>query len=98
MGLLSEILKKTNRNTLWPKTKPGKERPLNTNQLKQILEKMGLEEGYKILTEREKQIIYAYYLEGYKDEEIAAFYGINQQNVNRQRKRGIAKLKIIKSF
>jgi len=54
---------------------------------------MGLEEGYKILTEREKQIIYAYYLEGYKDEEIATFYGINQQNVNRQRKRRIKKLK-----
>jgi RNA polymerase sigma factor (sigma-70 family) len=59
---------------------------------------MGLEEGYHLLTEREKQIIYAYYLEGYKDEEIATFYGINQQNVNRQRKRGITKLKRIKSF
>ena len=42
----------------------------------------------------EKKIISLYYLEGYKDEEIARLYGINRQNVNRQRKRGISKLKI----
>ena len=68
------------------------------NKLENILEKNNLEEGYKFLTEREKRVITLYYLEGYNDEEIATFYGINQQNVNRQRKRGIAKLKIIKSF
>ena len=68
------------------------------NKLENILEKNNLEEGYKFLTEREKRVIALYYLEGYTDEEIATFYGINQQNVNRQRKRGIAKLKIIKSF
>ena len=90
---LFKIPKTTNRNTLWPKTKPGKEMPLNTNQLKQILEKMGLEEGYKILTEREKQIICSYYLEGYKDEEIAVFYGVTQQVINRLRRKGSAKLK-----
>jgi RNA polymerase sigma factor (sigma-70 family) len=67
--------------------------PLNTNQLKQILEKMGLEEGYKILTEREKQIIYSYYLEGYTDEEIARLYGVCQQVINRLRRKGIVKLK-----
>ncbi|MHC2994886.1 MAG: sigma-70 family RNA polymerase sigma factor [Candidatus Atribacteria bacterium] len=64
------------------------------NTLKDILEKIDLEEGYKLLTEREKKIINLYYLEGYKDEEIAKLYGINRQNVNRQRKRGISKLKI----
>ena len=68
------------------------------SKLENVLEKNNLEEGYKFLTEREKRVITLYYLEGYNDEEIATFYGINQQNVNRQRKRGIAKLKIIKSF
>lgn len=64
------------------------------NALKDILEKIDLVEGYKRLTKREKKIITLYYLEGYKDEEIAKLYGINRQNVNRQRKRGISKLKI----
>ena len=62
--------------------------------LKNILQQIDLEEGYERLTEREKKIISLYYLEGYKDEEIAKLYGINRQNVNRQRKRGISKLKI----
>ena len=64
------------------------------NTLENILQKNDLEKGYQLLTKREKKIISLYYLEGYKDEEIAKFYGINRQNVNRQRKRGIAKLKI----
>ena len=68
------------------------------SKLENILQKNNLEEGYQLLTEREKKIISLYYLEGYTDEEIATFYGINQQNVNRQRKRGIVKLKIIKFF
>ena len=62
--------------------------------LKTILLENNLEEGLKLLTQREKKIISLYYLEGYKDEEIARLYGINRQNVNRQRKRGISKLKI----
>ena len=62
--------------------------------LKTILLENNLEEGLKLLTQREKEIISLYYLEGYKDEEIARLYGINRQNVNRQRKRGISKLKI----
>ena len=66
--------------------------------LKNILQQIDLEEGYKLLTEREKKIINLYYLEGYKDEEIAKIYGVCQQNINRQRKRGIAKLKIIIFF
>ena len=68
------------------------------NALKDILEKIDLEEGYERLTKREKKIISLYYLEGYKDEEIAKIYGVCKQNINRQRKRGIAKLKIIIFF
>lgn len=68
------------------------------NALKDALEKIDLEEGYERLTKREKKIISLYYLEGYKDEEIAKIYGVCQQNINRQRKRGIAKLKIIIFF
>ena len=63
-------------------------------RLENILIGMDLKEGYTRLTKREKCIINLYYLEGYKDEEIATLYGINRQNVNRQRKRGISKLKI----
>ena len=66
--------------------------------LKTILLENNLEEGLKLLTQREKKIISLYYLEGYKDEEIARLYGINRQNVNRQRKRGISKLKIFYFF
>ena len=62
--------------------------------LENILQEVDLKEGYKRLTKREREIISLYYLEGYKDEEIAKLYGINRQNVNRQRKRGITKLKI----
>jgi len=65
------------------------------SRLENILEKNNLEKCYNLLTEREIKIITLYYLEGYKDEEIAKIYGINRQNVNRQRKRGIAKLKIL---
>ena len=64
------------------------------DRLKNILIEIDLEEGYERLTQREKKVINLYYLEGYKDEEIARLYGINRQNVNRQRKRGISKLKI----
>jgi len=64
------------------------------NKLENVLIKIDLEKGYKLLTKREKNIIILYYLEGYKDEEIAKLYGINRQNVNRQRNRGISKLKI----
>lgn len=64
------------------------------DRLENILINIDLEKGYERLTQREKNIIILYYLEGYKDEEIAKFYGINRQNINRQRKRGISKLKI----
>ena len=64
------------------------------SKLENTLIGMDLKEGYTHLTKRERKIIHLYYLEGYKDEEIARLYGINRQNVNRQRKRGISKLKI----
>ena len=64
------------------------------DRLENILGEVDLEKGYKRLTKRERKVIILYYLEGYKDEEIAKLYGINRQNVNRQRKRGISKLKI----
>ena len=62
------------------------------SKLENILEKNNLEEGYKLLTKREKSIISLYYLKGYKDEEIALFYGITQQAVNKSRKKGLNKL------
>ncbi len=65
------------------------------NKLENVLIKIDLEKGYKLLTKREKNIIILYYLEGYKDEEIATFYGLTQQAINYIRKKGINKLKII---
>ncbi|PIW12462.1 MAG: hypothetical protein COZ07_08880 [Candidatus Infernicultor aquiphilus] len=64
-----------------------------TNKLENILEKNNLEEGYKFLTEREKKVISLYYLEGYKDEEIAFYYGVTRQNIFKIRKKGLTKLK-----
>jgi len=65
------------------------------DRLENILGEVGMERNYERLTQRERNIISLYYLAGYKDEEIARLYGINRQNVNRQRKRGISKLKIL---
>ena len=62
-------------------------------RLEDILQKNNLEEGYKLLTEREKKIITLYYLEGYKDEEIAFYYGVTRQNIFKIRKNGLTKLK-----
>ncbi|MDD5014980.1 MAG: sigma-70 region 4 domain-containing protein [Atribacterota bacterium] len=64
------------------------------DRLENILREVDMERGYQLLTLRERKIISLYYLGGYKDEEIARLCGINRQNVNRQRKRGISKLKI----
>ena len=64
------------------------------DRLENILREVDMERSYERLTIRERNIISLYYLEGYKDEEIARLYGINRQNVNRQRKRGILKLKL----
>jgi len=64
-----------------------------TSKLENILEKNNLEEGYKFSTEREKKVISLYYLEGYKDEEIAFYYGVTRQNIFKIRKKGLTKLK-----
>ncbi len=63
------------------------------DRLENILQKNNLEESYNLLTKREKKIITLYYLEGYRDEEIARIYGVCQQSVNESRKKGIKKLK-----
>ena len=61
--------------------------------LKTILLENNLENGLKLLTQREQEVISLYYLEGYKDEEIAKIYGVCRQSVNESRKKGIKKLK-----
>ena len=68
------------------------------DKLENILTNINLEKGYQLLTRRERKIISLYYLVGYTDEEMAELYGVCQQNINRQRKRGIAKIKIINYF
>ena len=65
------------------------------NRLENILIGVDLKEGYTRLTKREKNIINLYYLEGYKEEEIARFYGVSQQAVNKSRKKGIKKLILV---
>jgi RNA polymerase sigma factor (sigma-70 family) len=68
------------------------------NILKNILEEINLDKGYNLLTEREKKVISLYYLEGYKDEEIAFYYGVTRQNIFKIRKNGLTKLKNILKF
>ena len=63
------------------------------NTLENILQEVDMEIGYQLLTQRESKIISLYYLEGYRDEEIAKIYGVCQQVINRLRGKGIAKLK-----
>ncbi|MBA7592874.1 hypothetical protein ES708_35073 [subsurface metagenome] len=62
--------------------------------LENILIEINLEKGYHLLTKRERNIIILYYLEGYKDEEIAKIYSLTRQAINYIRKKGINKLKI----
>ena len=64
------------------------------DRLENILLNNNLEESYNLLTRRERIIISLYYLEGYKDEEIAKLYTLTQQAINYIRKKGINKLKI----
>ena len=64
------------------------------NSLENILREIDMERGYQLLTPRERNIISFYYLEGYRDKEIAAFYDLTQQAINYIRKKGINKLKI----
>ena len=66
---------------------------MSLNRLENILIEMDLKGGYTRLTKRERNIINLYYLEGYKDEEIASHYGVTRQNIFKIRKNGIIKLK-----
>ena len=63
-------------------------------RLENVLIEIDLEKDYARLTQRERKIISLYYLEGYKDEEIATFYDLTRQAINYIRKKGINKLKI----
>ena len=63
------------------------------DRLENILREVDMERGYRLLTLRERNIISLYYLEGYKDKEIAKIYGVCQQSVNESRQKGIKKLK-----
>ena len=64
------------------------------DRLENILINIELGKGYERLTIREKKVINLYYLEGYKDAEIARLYTLTQQAINYIRKKGINKLKI----
>jgi RNA polymerase sigma factor for flagellar operon FliA len=64
------------------------------DRLKNILINVELGKGYERLTIRERNIINLYYLQGYKDEEIAALYDLTRQAINYIRNKGINKLKI----
>jgi len=64
------------------------------DRLENILGEVDMERGYQLLTPRERNIISLYYLEGYKDKEIAAFYALTRQAINCIRKKGINKIKI----
>ena len=68
------------------------------DRLENVLINVDLEKGYERLTKRERNIISQYYLEGYKDEEIASHYGVTRQNIFKIRKNGIIKLKKKKIF
>ena len=63
------------------------------DQLENILQEVNMKGSYQLLTKREKCIINLYYLEGYKDEEIAKIYGVCRQIITRLRGKGITKLK-----
>ena len=63
------------------------------SNLESILREMDLGVAYQYLTEREKKVINLYYLEGYKDEEIADLYKVSRQTINESRQKGINKLK-----
>jgi len=64
------------------------------DKLENILQEVDMGRGYRLLTLRERKIISLYYLEGYKDAEIAKLYTLTQQAINYIRKKGINKLKI----
>ena len=68
------------------------------DKLENILREVDMERGYRLLTLRERKIISLYYLEGYKDKEIASYYKVTQENICKLRKNGLAKLKKYKNI
>jgi len=68
------------------------------DRLENILQKNNLEEGFSLLTKKEKDIITLYYLEGYIDREIATYYKVTRENIYKLRKNGLNKLKIIRNI
>ena len=67
------------------------------DRLENILGEAGMERSYERLTQRERNIISLYYLEGYKDEEIASYYKVTRENICKLRKNGLNKLKKYKN-
>jgi len=68
------------------------------NTLENILQVVDMERGYQLLTQRERKIISLYYLEGYKDKEIASYYKVTRENICKLRKNGLNKLKKYKNI
>jgi len=68
------------------------------NTLENILQEVDMERGYQLLTQRERKIISLYYLEGYKDKEIASYYKVTRENICKLRKNGLNKLKKYKNI
>ena len=62
-------------------------------RLENILQSNNLEEGFNLLTKREKDIITLYCLDGYIDREIASHYKVTRENIYKLRKNGLNKLK-----
>ena len=67
-------------------------------RLKNILINVELGKGYECLTLRERNIISLYYLQGYKDKEIALYYKVTRENICKLRKNGLSKLKKYKNI
>jgi RNA polymerase sigma factor (sigma-70 family) len=68
------------------------------NTLENILQEVDMEGGYQLLTPRERNIISLYYLQGYIDKEIASYYKVTRENINKLRKNGLSKLKKYKNI
>ena len=67
------------------------------DRLENILGEVGMERSYERLTQRERKVISLYYLQGYKDGEIASYYKVTRENICKLRKNGLNKLKKYKN-
>jgi RNA polymerase sigma factor (sigma-70 family) len=68
------------------------------DRLENILREVDMERSYERLTRRERKIISLYYLQGYKDKEIASYYKVTRENICKLRKNGLTKLKKYKNI